>query len=114
MPSYRIELGPMPSYRIELVAHAGNYTCPYTATAPDVFEALVRLRRQLEPGELMVAVHGARRDTCPASALARAAAEKTWWGRLMTRAPSSPACPTAVPDERPARDSPQACRSVSR
>jgi hypothetical protein len=41
--------GPMPTYRIELVARAGNYTCPYTATAPDVFEALVRLRRQL-PG----------------------------------------------------------------
>jgi hypothetical protein len=55
----------MPSYRIELVAHAGNYTRPYTATAPDVFEALLRLRRQLEPDELMV--QGARRDTCPAA-----------------------------------------------
>jgi hypothetical protein len=62
--------GPMPTYRIELVARAGNYTCPYTATAPDVFEALVRLRRQLEPDGLMIAVQGARRDTYP-SGMAR-------------------------------------------
>jgi hypothetical protein len=41
--------GPMPCYRIELVTRAGNYTCPYTATAPDMFGALVRCRRQLEP-----------------------------------------------------------------
>ena len=62
--------GPMPTYRIELVARVGNYTCPYTATAPDVFEALVRLRRQLEPDGLMIAVQGARRDTYP-SGMAR-------------------------------------------
>jgi hypothetical protein len=62
--------GPMPSYRIELVARVGNYTCPYTSTAPDVFEALVRLRRQLEPDGLMIAVQGARRDTYP-SGMAR-------------------------------------------
>jgi hypothetical protein len=60
----------MPSYRIELVARAGNYTCPYTATAPDMFEALVRPRRQLEPDGLIVAVQGARRDTYP-SGMAR-------------------------------------------
>jgi len=62
--------GPMPSYRIELRARLGNYTCPYTATGPDVFEALVRLRRQLEPDGLMIAVQGARRDTYP-SGMAR-------------------------------------------
>jgi hypothetical protein len=62
--------GPMPCYRIELVTRVGNYTCPYTATAPDMFEALVRLRRQLEPDGLRVAVQGARRDTWP-SGMAR-------------------------------------------
>ena len=62
--------GPVPSYRIELVTRVGNYTCPYTATAPDMFEALVRLRRQLEPDGLTVAVQGARRDTYP-SGMAR-------------------------------------------
>jgi hypothetical protein len=62
--------GPMPTYRIELVTRAGNYTCPYTATGPDMFEALVRLRRQLEPDGLMIAVQGARRDTYP-SGMAR-------------------------------------------
>jgi hypothetical protein len=62
--------GPMPAYRIELTARTGNYTCPYTATAPDMFEALVRLRRQLEPDGLAVAVQGARRDTYP-SGMAR-------------------------------------------
>lgn len=60
----------MPAYRIELVVRVGNYTCPYTATAPDMFEALVRLRRQLEPDGLMIAVQGARRDTYP-SGMAR-------------------------------------------
>jgi hypothetical protein len=35
-----------------------------------MFEALVRLRRQLEPDGLMVAVQGARRDTYP-SGMAR-------------------------------------------
>jgi hypothetical protein len=29
--------GPVPSDRIELVTRIGNYTCPYTATAPDMF-----------------------------------------------------------------------------
>ena len=62
--------GPVPAYRIELVVRVGNYTCPYTATAPDMFEALVRLRRQLEPDGVMLAVQGARRDTCP-SGMAR-------------------------------------------
>ena len=55
--------GPMPSYRVELAARLGNYTCPYTATGPDMFEALVRLRRQLEPDGMMIAVQGARRDS---------------------------------------------------
>jgi hypothetical protein len=57
--------GPVPCYRAELVVRAGNYTCPYTATGPDAFEALVRLRRQLEPDGLIVAVQGARHDTYP-------------------------------------------------
>ena len=52
--------GSVSTYRIEPVTRAGNYTCPYTATAPDMFEVLVRLRRQLEPDGLMVAVQGAR------------------------------------------------------
>ena len=60
----------MSAYRIELVTRLGNYTCPYTATGPDMFEALVRLRRQLEPDGLMVAVQGSRRDTYP-SGMAR-------------------------------------------
>lgn len=62
--------GPVPAYRLELVARVGNYTCPYTATGPDLFEALVRLRRQLEPNGLMIGVQGARRDTYP-SGMAR-------------------------------------------
>jgi hypothetical protein len=62
--------GPIPTYRIELVTRLGSYTCPYTATGPDMFEALVRLRRQLEPDGLMVAVQGSRRDTYP-SGMAR-------------------------------------------
>ena len=62
--------GPVPTYRIELVTQIGNYTCPYTATGPDMFEALVRLRRQLEPDGLMVAVQGSRHDTYP-SGMAR-------------------------------------------
>jgi hypothetical protein len=62
--------GPMPAYRIELVTRLGSYTCPYTATGPDMFEAFVRLRRQLKPDGLMVAVQGSRRDTYP-SGMAR-------------------------------------------
>jgi hypothetical protein len=62
--------GPVPTYRIELVTHVGKYACPYTATGPDMFEALVRLRRQLEPDGLMLAVQGSRRDTYP-SGMAR-------------------------------------------
>jgi hypothetical protein len=62
--------GPVPTYRIELAAREGNYTCPYTATGPDMFEALVRLRRQLEPDGMMVAVQGSRRDGFP-SGMAR-------------------------------------------
>lgn len=60
----------MPSYRVELVTRLGNYTCPYTVTGPDMFEALVGVRRQLEPDGLMIAVQGARRDTYP-SGMAR-------------------------------------------
>jgi hypothetical protein len=63
-------IGPVPAYRVELVTRLGSYTCPYTATGPDMFEALVRLRRQLEPDGLMVAVQGSRRDTYP-SGMAR-------------------------------------------
>jgi hypothetical protein len=48
--------GQVPGYRIELAARAGDYTCPYPATAPDMFEALVRLRRQLEPDRSTAAV----------------------------------------------------------
>lgn len=62
--------GPVLSYRIELVTRLGSCTCPYTATGPDMFEVLVRLRRQLEPDGLMVAVQGSRRDTYP-SGMAR-------------------------------------------
>jgi len=62
--------GPVPTYRIALVTRFGNYTCPYTATGPDMFEALVRLRRQLEPDGLLIAVQGSRRDTYP-SGMAR-------------------------------------------
>jgi hypothetical protein len=62
--------GPVPTYRIELVTRVGNYTCPYTATGSDMFGALVRLRRQLEPDGLMVALQGSRRDAYP-SGMAR-------------------------------------------
>lgn len=62
--------GPVPSYRIELMTRLGSYTCPYTATGPDMFEAMVRLRRQLEPDGIAVAVNGARGDTYP-SGMAR-------------------------------------------
>jgi hypothetical protein len=62
--------GPIPTYRIELVTRLGSYTCPYTATGPDMFQTLVRLRRQLEPDGLMVALQGSRRDTWP-SGMAR-------------------------------------------
>ena len=57
--------GPMPTYRIELVSRLGEYACPYTATGPDMFETLVRLRRQLEPDGFMIAVAGSRPDTYP-------------------------------------------------
>jgi hypothetical protein len=62
--------GPVSVYRIELSTRLGSWTCPYTATGPDMFEALVRLRRQLEPDGLMVAVQGSRRDAYP-SGMAR-------------------------------------------
>lgn len=62
--------GPVPTYRIELVTRFGDYSCPYTATGPDMFETLVRLRPQLEPDGVMVALQGARRDTYP-SGMAR-------------------------------------------
>lgn len=57
--------GPVPACRIELVTREGSCGCPYAATGPDMFGALVRLRRQLEPGGLLVVVQGSRRDTCP-------------------------------------------------
>lgn len=62
--------GPIPIYRLELLTRVGKYGAPYTATAPDMFEALVRLRRQLEPAGLMIAVQGSRRDTYPSAMLA--------------------------------------------
>lgn len=62
--------GPIPIYRVELLTRLGSYGGPYTATGPDMFEALVRLRRQLEPEGLMIAVQGSRRDTYP-SGMAR-------------------------------------------
>ncbi|MFD1146721.1 hypothetical protein [Saccharothrix hoggarensis] len=58
--------GPWPVYRVELRL-AGDR---FTATAPDAFEALVRLRRQVEPHGWAVAVQGARRDAWP-SGMAR-------------------------------------------
>lgn len=58
--------GPRPKYRIELLVRLDAYT----ATATDMFEALVRLRRQLEPEGWMIAVQGSRRDTYP-SGMAR-------------------------------------------
>jgi hypothetical protein len=62
--------GPIPIYRIELRTRLGSYGGPYTATGPDLFEALVRLRRQLEPEGLALAIQGSRRDTYP-SGMAR-------------------------------------------
>ncbi len=58
--------GPHPRYRIELVLRGDLFT----ATGPDMFEALLRLRRQLEPYGYAVAVQGARRDVWP-SGMAR-------------------------------------------
>lgn len=58
--------GPRPLYRIELFLGVERYT----ATAMDMFETLVRLRRQLEPDGWMVAVQGSRRDAYP-SGMAR-------------------------------------------
>jgi hypothetical protein len=49
-----------------------------------MFEALVRLRRQLEPDGLMIAVQGARRDTYP-SGMARDMGQC----RLLRRSPLS-------------------------
>lgn len=62
--------GPTPVYRLELATRLGRYGGPYTATGPDMFEALVRLRRQLEPDGLGIAVQGSRRDAYP-SGMAR-------------------------------------------
>ncbi|RBM18126.1 hypothetical protein DI005_20245 [Prauserella sp. PE36] len=62
--------GPHPTYRIELFTRMGRYGGPYTATGPDMFEALVRLRRQLEPEGVVIAVQGARQDAFP-SGMAR-------------------------------------------
>jgi hypothetical protein len=67
------------------LSRLGSYTCPYTATGPDMFEALVRLRRQLEPDGLMIAVQGARRDTYP-SGMARDVGQC----RLLRRSPPPP------------------------
>ncbi|MDQ0378608.1 hypothetical protein [Amycolatopsis thermophila] len=62
--------GPQAVYRLELLTRQGTYGGPYTATGPDMFEALVRLRRQLEAEGLSIAVQGSRRDTYP-SGMAR-------------------------------------------
>lgn len=53
--------GPRPLYRIELFLGVERYT----ASALDMFTALVRLRLQLEPDGWMIALQGARRDTYP-------------------------------------------------
>ncbi|MEU4448370.1 hypothetical protein AB0K14_21270 [Actinosynnema sp. NPDC050801] len=58
--------GPWPRYRIELELRKDLFT----ATGPDLFEALTRLRRQVEPLGVAVAVQGARRDVWP-SGMAR-------------------------------------------
>lgn len=58
--------GPWPRYRVELVVSKDLFT----ATGPDLFEALTRLRRQLEPAGIAVAAQGARRDVWP-SGMAR-------------------------------------------
>lgn len=58
--------GPPPRHRLDLFLGDGRYT----ATGVDLWEALVRLRRQLEPDGWMVAVQGSRRDTYP-SGMAR-------------------------------------------
>jgi hypothetical protein len=58
--------GPWPVYRLELFLGGDRFT----ATGPDLFEALVRLRRQLEPDGWRIAVQGARLDTYP-SGMAR-------------------------------------------
>ncbi|GAB2978017.1 hypothetical protein LWP59_38935 [Amycolatopsis acidiphila] len=62
--------GTRPIYRLELLTSQGTYGGPYTATGPDMFEALVRLRRQLEPEGLRIAIQGSRRDAYP-SGMAR-------------------------------------------
>jgi hypothetical protein len=58
--------GPIPRYRLELNLRWDLYT----ATATDLFECLVRLRRQLEPDGWQVAVQGSRLDAYP-SGMAR-------------------------------------------
>ena len=94
--------GPVPTYRIELIARDGSYSCTYTATASDIFEALVRLRRQLEPDGLMIAVQG--RGVIPTRAAWRgiwaaewsstscgledAPARRTWYRLSMTHRPT--------------------------
>ncbi|MCG3749681.1 hypothetical protein [Amycolatopsis sp. Poz14] len=55
-------------YRLELTM--GPETEPVVATGPDAFEALVRVRRQIEPRGLRIAVQGSRLDTYP-SGMAR-------------------------------------------
>ncbi len=53
--------GPAPSYRIELVIRVGNYTCPYSATAPDMFEALAnRGDKRASPVQRVLCLEPAR------------------------------------------------------
>lgn len=56
------------AYRLELTIRPG--TAPVVATGPDAFEALVRMRRKVEPQGLRIAVQGSRLDTYP-SGMAR-------------------------------------------
>ncbi|MEU6645028.1 hypothetical protein ABZ863_21035 [Saccharomonospora sp. NPDC046836] len=53
-------------YRIELTTGGATYE----ASGPDMFEALVNLRRQVEPFGWLVALQGSRLDTYP-SGIAR-------------------------------------------
>lgn len=62
--------GPGTTYRLELLPWLDEHGGPYAAAGPDMFEALVRLRRQLEPEGWAIAVQGARRDAYP-SGMAR-------------------------------------------
>jgi len=57
--------GPFARYRIELDAGRDLFT----ATGPDVYDTLIRLRCQLEFYGFTIALQGARRDTAPSGML---------------------------------------------